>query len=253
MAKSEYIPCILSVTTIPERVEHFFSAIDCFLSQSVKPEKMIVWLCENYFSEADIEKIRIKFALPAWIELKRVIHLGPHTRVFYAVKKFPDYPIVVADDDMIFPIFWLENLLKKFKNEPEYIHAYYTKTISFDKNLALKPQHEWLSDIHEPSHFHHLLLGVGTIFPPGSFHKDALDLEKIKALAPTSSDTWFTVMAILKGTKVKKMFPESQIFPIIPGTQKKSMWQINSKTIDKQIREIYDYYKIKELLFKQEV
>src|SRR6056297_73800 len=88
---------ILSLTTYPARIDKIWMVIETLLDQTVKPDKIMLWLYEGEFPEKD--------NLPAdllKLEKRGVeIHfcnenLYPHKKYYYTMKKYPDTDLITV-------------------------------------------------------------------------------------------------------------------------------------------------------------
>lgn len=194
---------IVSLTTIPERLGSVYWALLTLLNQSLKPERVILWIEKSTIN--DIPK-RIRSLINLGVEIKFTTDLGPHTKLIPALKKNPDHIIVTADDDILYPEYWLEDLYNSYKTFPEYIHAHRVKKITFSGPF-IDPYEFWEVDISsKDASYLNFLTGVGgVLYPPGTLHEEVFNYKNFKNLCPKADDIWFYAMAIKKGTKIKRV------------------------------------------------
>lgn len=236
---------ILSVTSIPERVELFLGALGWLAAQTLHPARAVIWLGEESFPAERRRELAARFPLPDWAEIRYRPDLGPQTKLLYALREFPDAPVVTADDDIIYPPGWLAGLAEAYHEWPQHIHCYRAHLIRLRADGLPAPYNEWgwlAPGVQGPSP---LLFPTGTcgvLYPPGALDRRVFDLAAMRRLCPTNDDTWFRAMSLLRGTLVRKVRPESLEFPHIPGSEQRMLWTINAGRNDAQIAAVWSAY-----------
>lgn len=187
---------IVSLTSYPVRLPQLWEVIECLFRQSIKPDKIVLYLTEEQVGN-DID------SLPKSLlkQRKRGLEIRlckdtikSHTKYFYAFQEFSDDFVITVDDDLFYRTDLIENLLRWHKEYPEAIISNWVKdilpTTSFYK--------EW-PDVHVPRiSDRFLLLGVGgVLYPPQSLYKDVFDISLIQKLCLTADDVWISCMALL--------------------------------------------------------
>lgn len=239
------IPVILSITSIPERVELFLAALGWLERQSVRPQAAVIWLGEERFDQAARRALAERFRPPAGVELRYRPDLGPQTKLLYALREFADLPVVTADDDVIYPPLWLEELYESYRAAPEHIHCHRAHLIRLTPEGGLAPYHAWgwqSPGVRGPSQ---LLFPTGTcgvLYPPGALDAQVFDLAAMRRLCPTADDTWFKAMALLRGTAAQKVRATSLELPHIPGSERRMLWTINVDRNDDQLAAVFAHY-----------
>ena len=102
---------VISLTTIPDRIHNIQPVINSLKNQSVKINKILIWipfLYQNKFTY-DIPEFLCNDPV---VEIKRCHDLGPATKYLYAIKELPvDQEFVVVDDDVIYSKFLVKDLV----------------------------------------------------------------------------------------------------------------------------------------------
>lgn len=197
---------IVSLTSFPQRMYDIHYALYSLLTQSYKPDMVVLWLAEEQFprKEADIpqEVLRLK---ENGLTIKWCHDSKSYKKLIPSLHEFPHDIIVTADDDVYYASDWLEHLVDAYKEEPQYIHCHRAHLIQFFPDGSLQPYVQWKFDYKDtrPS-FKHFFTGVGGIlYPPQSLDNEVLREDVFQKLAPYADDVWFWTMALKKGTKVK--------------------------------------------------
>lgn len=207
---------IVSLTTLPKRLHLVHFAIESIISQTIKPKNIILWITKNIDLNLNItsELINLK---NRGLEIFQVDDLGPHTKLLYALKKYPNNPIVTIDDDIVYPINMIEKLLDNFEKNNNSIICNWAREIAFDskgivrgvrKGILLTPpllekvieQAESYNPEPNPLAFPYGTSGV--LYPPNSLDKRVFDEKLFQKLCPKEDDIWFKAMSLLKGTDV---------------------------------------------------
>lgn len=128
-----------------------------------------------------------------------------HKKYLYAFDKYPDALIVTVDDDLVYPKDMIKSLIMGYESYPNAVIARRVHRITWDDKGKIRPYLLWDGECETiliPSHSLIATTGAGTLFPPGSLHKDYNNIGLIQDLAPTADDIWLKVMLLLQGTKV---------------------------------------------------
>ena len=116
---------IISLTTIPERINHLELTIKSLLFQSRPPKK--IWINLPYRSFRNNEE----YVIPNWLLQVSAIQIvrvdkdfGPSTKFIPALEKSePDQNILVVDDDNLYPSRYIEEFEQMERNHKDVILA----------------------------------------------------------------------------------------------------------------------------------
>ena len=249
------VQIIVSLTSIGSRIKIISLCIRMLLNQSFRPDKVILWLSEYDMSG---NKIILKDQLPK--ELKELIKrgleirfckdIGPHGKLIYALKAFPEAIVVTADDDMIYPKDWLEKLFESYKKNTGVIHCYRARLISFNSDKIINRYLDWSSDFDkEEKSLFIFPLGVdGVLYPPGVLNEEVFNEDIFREICPKGDDIWFKAMSLLNNTYCKKICLDHDSFRPIPGSQVVSLFSENIFLNDEQIKSVFKKYNLFEKL-----
>lgn len=256
ISASPFQPLIVSLTTIPERLEFVTDCIETLLNQQFEDFKVVLWI--GTLSTGGSAKIKSK-QLPKKLTqlsgstfmIKDCVDVGPHTKLVYSLREFPNNLIVTADDDCLYPVSWLAELYDSYCNHPEYIHCHRAHLITLDDQNNPRPYDEWRftsPGVEGPNYRLFPTGHGGVLYPPQSLHQQVFDASLFKALCPTNDDVWFKAMSLMQGTNVKKVKPASIALNMIPGTEVKKLWDINLETNDEQISRVFKWFNLQRFL-----
>ena len=199
---------IVSLTSYPARIHEVYYTIFSIFTQTLKPNKIILWLGEDKFPnrDRDLPKNLLEFTKYG-LTIKYTKDLKSHTKLIPTLKEYPKSIIVTVDDDIFYPSDWLEKLYDCWQNNNDCIICHRIAIPEITKDKELVPFNNWkeYEDIMESSLINFAVGLDGVLYPPNSFYKDILNEEIFMKLAPNADDIWFWAMEVLNGTKRKKV------------------------------------------------
>ncbi|WP_333877014.1 glycosyl transferase [Flavobacterium sp.] len=223
-AQSEKIPVIVSLTTIPSRMDKVHITLRSILTQTKRPEKLLLWI-----NEKDQHNIpnSIQSLVGDILELHFTPHTSSHKKLIPTLLLYPDRVIVTCDDDLIYESTWLEKLYQSHLKYPKDIICNKIRQIAFDEHSNLQDYKKWVfKNPNDP--IKNMAIGAGGIlYPPKSLHELITNYELALQLAPKNDDLWFKAMAVLNNTTVRQADDVTTEFLPIYGTQKISLKKIN--------------------------
>lgn len=195
---AERVPVVVSLTTYPERFDSIKETLKSLLCQTVIPYKIVVWLgsdCKNYsINEIFENEIR------AGIEFKedKNKNIYSHKKYYYSMQYYSNYPIILVDDDLIYPTNMIESLWKMHRQHPNCIIARRVHKIKWDSNDCIAPYTEWNGshkEYNKKIYGYFFTSGAGTLFPKSYYKKEIFNLDEINTLTPFADDVWLNFMA----------------------------------------------------------
>ena len=221
-------PLIVSLTSYPPRISTVHKTIETLLNQTIKPEKLILWLSDEEFPnrEADLPE-ELLAQTTRGLEIRWCNNIRSYKKLIPTLKAYPNAVIVTADDDVYYHQQWLERLYLAYIKNPDCIHVHrVTKFYLDDKGdfaIVKGGQDCWA----QPSYLNKLVGVGGVLYPPHCFPPDVLDESKFMELAPTSDDICFWLMAAMFGYKVNRVEEPLSKPNYVDGTQDVGLWHIN--------------------------
>lgn len=221
---------IVSLTSYPKRIGTIWLTVETLLRQSVKPDKVILWLAESQFAGIESLPEELLRLQKRGLTIRFCEDLRSHKKYFYAMQEYPDSLILLFDDDMLYPYDTIEKLMKLHKKYPDDICTMTAQVMEPDfsskpslwRNPKVKERFEHSSDIQ-------VFTGSGSLYPPNVLDDKVFVWELAKQLCPYADDLWLTFMAHRKGTKITAKSPW-RAFPItIYGTGEGSLWYVNAE------------------------
>ncbi len=195
---------IVYLTSYNARINYTYFCIFSLLNQSLKPDKVILWLAEEEFPDKNVPEQILKLEKNG-LTIKWCKNTKSYKKLVSALNDFPDDIIVTADDDLYYPKNWLRKLYISYLKNPENVHCHRAHRILFDKEKNILPYDKWEFEICGSStSFRNFFTGIGgVLYPPKVLHKDVLKEKLFTKLAPNADDIWFWAMAVLNNTKIE--------------------------------------------------
>lgn len=204
----EKVPVIISLTSFPGRLPNLNLTLESILRQTVKPEKIRVYLSR--------EQVKSVFELPENLQKLQTRgvefilvsdDLKSHKKYFYVLKEFSDYPIITIDDDLLYDSRLIERLFSVYQKNKAIIYCNYSYSIKYDSAGNIEKYRNWQLNLKssEASFNNFFGSGGGTLFPPHALHKDVLNMDIVKEISFDADDIWLNGMARLNGTKIRQL------------------------------------------------
>ena len=241
---------VVSLTSHPGRINTVKICIESLLSQTKKPRKIILYLSKEQFPTEDcVPKDLVDLTTNPIFQIKFVEDdIKPHKKYYYAMREYPDLPVIIVDDDVIYEKTLIEKLMNSYKKFPHSISAMRANLIMFKDNGNLRRYDGWLmgyrSLLDTPS-YQLMPTGVGgVLYPPHSVPESAFDINAIKETCLYTDDLWLKMHVVHNGytTVVPRDYSK---YKEIEGTRETALWRINvhQNNNDSSIEQILAYFK----------
>lgn len=236
---------IVSLTSFPARINNVWQVIICMLSQTLQPDKIILWLSKKQFPTTDAipESLR---KLECNIFNIRLVDedLRSHKKYYYVSLEYADDNVFLIDDDIYYPTTHLENTWKEFLKHENTVIGNYGRHICYDVNGIVKSYNSW-KPCYYNSNDRNLFLGSGggTLFRPSKMYKDLTNIELALKLTPLADDVWLNAMARLGNQNIYKL-KSGLLLPIRQSDENETLSSVNVglDKNDEQIRILNEYY-----------
>ncbi len=196
---------IVSLTSYPARFDGLPLPLNSLLHQTVKPDKIIVYLGSDT-KETDITpKMRTFEKYGVEYRIDDTKNLKPHKKYFYVLREFPDDLVITVDDDILYPRTLISSLIKTYRKYPDALCARRVHKITRAENGKIAPYDTWHIQYRKcltPDTDLFSTNGAGTLFAPGMLDARALDAALIEKYCLNADDVWLWYMARLAGTKI---------------------------------------------------
>ena len=246
---------VVSLTTFPARGNNVYLCLNSILRQGVRAEKVILWLAKSQFpNKYDLPKSILNLEKYG-LDIRFCDDLKSYKKVFYAAQEYSDKIIVTADDDVLYPENWLDNLIKTSRLYPNCVVCYRAHRVVFDgDNVA--PYSQWIGmSPNEKGPSKALVpIGVGgVLYPRAFFNGVELNAKTICEICPTTDDLWLKILGVLRGYKAVKVHANSIEWFTIKSSQKVTLvsQNVNCNLNDISLKKLMLHYKVTSNYFKE--
>ena len=199
---------VVSLTSFGERIHYVHLAIESIMQQTMKPNRIVLWLAEDEFKEKALP-IALQLQQKRGLEIDYCKDLKSYNKLIHSLKRFPDACIITIDDDIAYGPDMVEHLINAHKDNQTSICANRMHRIVLDDNGIIKPYIEWQWCINKCPENNNLAFftGVGgVLYPPYCFPKEVFDESVFMGMSGKADDVWFNAMRLLHGVNVVKVF-----------------------------------------------
>lgn len=236
---------IISLTSFPARINVVAKTINTLLRQTVKPDKLILWLADSQFpnKEKDLPAELLKL-VNYGLEIRWTEDLRSYKKLVPALRDFPNDIIVTADDDLYYQEDWLESLYNEYLKDKKNIYTRRSTGVMRTRScVKIIPHYD--NRNFAPTYINQIMGGAGTLYPPHSLHPDVLNVEKCKSLVPTYDDIYFWAMAVANGTKIGLVKNKDLNLYNIENSQEVALCKVNGGATSMSDKEAFS------LIFKE--
>lgn len=243
--KERQIPIVVSLSSIPERLSYVQYPIRCMLRQTIKPDKVMLYLDRERLDDSKIPPELLNLRENG-LEIEYVKDLGPHTKYFYALQTYGDCYVITIDDDIIYDRFLVRDLLQTESQYKGAICARRARMLKFTQQGIPYPYSSYmeLKDKRPHKGNNLLALGVGgVLYPPNCLKSEEFDLDILHRFAHHADDIWLRTMELLKGLEVVRAGGMAHREISIPGSQKVALCKRNyAYGNDDTIKALFTHY-----------
>jgi hypothetical protein len=193
---------IVSLTSYPPRFPTLALTLRCLLGQSVRPDRIILWIAPQDEAKLPKEVLALK---KRGLEISTTSDIGSFKKIVPALKAFPEAVIATADDDVYYWRTWLEEMTTTWSGAFNEIVCHRANGIILGFDGRPRPYSEWPMGVaKQGSTVDVFPTGVeGVLYPPGSLSPKVLDSETFTKVCPRADDIWLYWMARLAGSKFR--------------------------------------------------
>jgi hypothetical protein len=217
----------VSLTTFGSRLGTVAYTIESIAAGTIRPRRLVLWLDDPrayaHLPEA-LRRLRAR-----GLEVNLTENYGPHTKYFPSLAGAieADRPLVTADDDILYPRWWLSGLMAAAEQHPAAVNCYRASVVTL-AGAGIAPYQQWprctdtttslarfgtgVSGVHYPKGMLHALQRRGTAFIDRCLKAD---------------DIWLHWVALRAGIGVRQISATPRHFPLCPGTQQESLMADN--------------------------
>lgn len=245
---------IVSLTTYGRRLQSVYLAIESIMEQTMKANRIVLWLdegCKDILLPQSLKILKQK-----GLEIFFCKDIRSYKKLIPSLAAFPEDAIITIDDDVIYDINALENLIQAYKQDGSMIYCNRCHRIVSTGETAVARYNKWnlritdtaISPLNFPT-------GVGAIlYPPHSLDEEVMNESVFMDICKNADDVWFKAMALKNGTmarKVKTHNATGDVYVSDPYVDDMALMNINVKgkaLNDKQFDNVFRKYNLYPLL-----
>jgi hypothetical protein len=233
---------VVSLTTHGDRIGTVSIGIESIARGTVRPQRLVLWLdspediaaCPASLRRLERRGLEIRAAsddLPPNDGLPNggPSHYGPHTKYYPYVSSTPRHtvPLVTADDDIVYPPQWLALLVDAGERHPGTVSAHRVSIMGIEGD-QVSGYAIWPRARDTAVRAGNFATGVsGVIYPPAMLEALRLHGDGFLTSCPRADDIWLKWVALRTGIPVRQIGPVPRHFPIIPGSQGRTLMSTN--------------------------
>jgi hypothetical protein len=195
-----------------------FATIESIAEGTIKPKRLILYL-DNSFKQNKIPET-IKRLERRGLEIIFCHDDGPHKkyRPYLLSQNTHTCPLVTADDDVLYPKNWLNDLLYAHEINSKIIYCHRARIFK-QIDLEVAPYRTWAPCKNTEAGRDVFSLGVSGVIYPASFLNQLIALSSLNTfcdIAPNADDIWLNMLARFWGYKKQQIRNEPAEFAQIP-------------------------------------
>ncbi|WP_047241265.1 hypothetical protein [Corynebacterium epidermidicanis] len=234
-------PVVISLTSHGKRLEKVYLTLES-IARGYMKAPIVLWLDEEDFHSEYPETLQRLIKRGLQVRCSDG-HYGPHTKYWGQFREVvgTDTRVVTIDDDMIYPEWFLQNLLFIGDLRSDVIHAYRAHRIEL-RDGRMMPYAKWSAANTCDASFLHFATGVsGVMYPPAFISYVVEQGDVFQQLTPRADDVWLHACALRSGHPIRQVYAQPRHFAVIPTTQIGAL--VVGNTLmggnDEQIRKVY--------------
>jgi hypothetical protein len=235
----------VSLTTYAHRIHNVHLAIESLLRQTIKPNKIFLWLSVDEFTDETIPEI-LKRQRDRGLQIRYCDDIRSYKKIIPTLVLFPNDIIITADDDIVYPHDHVERLYRAHLKEPDLVHCNRAHYMKVSEDQGVQPYQAWK---YESSHPDSSILifptsGTGAIYTREYFDEEVGNTAAFSELCPYADDIWLKLMTARRGTKCKLVADARPFnhYLKIPDIYEQGLININRVANDEQLGNVLKRY-----------
>jgi hypothetical protein len=232
---------IVSLTSYPARFPTLHLTLRCLLTQAMKADAVVLWIAD---SDIALLPDNVRQLTGAGLVIESCRDLRSYKKIVPALGRHAGDFIATADDDVYYDEAWLRDLAALHEAGRRDVICHRAHEIRHGAAGRPLPYVLWKLNTRATNSEHLFSTGCGgVLYPPGSLHRDTLDVEAFSRLCPTGDDIWLYWMTKRAGSAVRRV-PERRALCLWPGSQARALRYDNvvNGANSRQVRAMIESY-----------
>lgn len=203
---------IVSLTSFPQRINRVHLTVESLLRQTIRPEKIILWLSSTQFPHATELPRSLTRLTSRGLTIQFVDEDLRSYKKYYHLLKDYSGTFVTVDDDVFYHPKMLETLFDAHLKHPHAVIA--NRCVLIEPEM---PYHQWRLASHCPQPSYNLLPTgcAGVLYPAGCLPELALRKDLFSSLCMDADDIWLNVSYYMNHVPVFKTDFDLYLLPVI--------------------------------------
>lgn len=220
---------VVSLTSYGRRIPWVYLAIESIGLGKKRPRSVILWLSDEERENplpASLERL-----VRRGLEIRYCADWGPHKKYWplIAGDEGETAVIVIADDDVIYPDYWLDVLEETYLAQDAQVVAHRAVVITLDGNEQPKSYSHWVRAAGKQQGSRVLPTGVGgVLYGPRAISAIRSQGDRFTNVAPRADDLWLHFCFVMAGlTAVQVAKTDRRDFIDLRGTGSQTLTSTN--------------------------
>ena len=194
------LPIIVSFCQANNDLTVLLTSIYSILNQSIKPDRIILWL-NNETQDLNDLPYELTKLIKNGLEIRFVTEINKYTKTICPLQEFKNSIIVTIDSSMYYSKNWLRKLYLSYIAHPEDIQVHRAYKVNLTKNNKI----EFGKLIKEDSVGYSYLMEEkgGILYPPNTFSLEVLRKDIYQKYLSQTDLIWLWTMAVLNDKKIR--------------------------------------------------
>ncbi len=223
---------IVSMTSFPPRMNTIRWTLESVIRQSMKPNRIEIWLCEEEFPDREIPEVLKEFEKKGVEVFFTPLNLKPHKKCFHTAQHHKNSIIITLDDDILYSEDVVKRLYEGYlQSDRHSVICELAHEMLLTEDGRLKRYEEWNCEakgIKGPSNMLMAIGAGGILYPAGFFSDDYFDMKAIKDCCLMADDLWLKFVGIRNQYPVLKTKRYAKNVYCVKGSQAVSLSEKNN-------------------------
>lgn len=218
---------IVSLTTFEPRWARVFYTLESIGAGTLKPSRLVLWVAPSVLKLGIPEQlIRLQ---QRGLEIRTCEDLGPHKKYFPLVNSLdrPE-PFVTCDDDVLYPVDWLQRLVFASGVHPACVVAHRVRKVQLQSDGVISPYDRWPHVASDRPSFLNFAIGIGGVFYPSVMTAALSDAgEGFRLTCPRADDVWLKAISLRASVCVAQVSGSFLFLIDVPGMRSSGLAKSN--------------------------
>lgn len=224
-------PVIVSLTSHGDRIDTVHLTIESIAAGTLRPARLILWLNAGIGTPGRQLAPALQRLVGRGLEVRFCDDYGPHTKYYPALSLAlaDQQPLVTADDDILYPRWWLQRLLAAHRRQPEVVWCHRARRVTVQAQ-RLGSYAEWDFNVAcaEPSLLNFATGVSGVLYPLPVIGSLMAAGEGFRRCSFKQDDVWLHYVEVTGGHTVAQLGPHPLHFDFVPDSQHSALYPHNT-------------------------